>query len=74
VLVGLNGRPASAVVGPAFAGLLAAIAALVYEWYIARVALSVTGAQATLVSSSISCCRRFWAVSRKRSTDEGRSG
>jgi len=50
VLVGLNGAtgllPSS---GLPFAGLLAAIAALVYEWYIARVALSVTGAQATLV-------------------------
>jgi hypothetical protein len=32
-----------------FARLLAAIAALVYEWYIARVALAVTGTQATLV-------------------------
>jgi hypothetical protein len=32
-----------------FAGLLAVIATLVYEWYIARVALAVTGAQATLV-------------------------
>ena len=31
------------------AGLLAAIAALIYEWYIARVALAVTGAQAILV-------------------------
>src|SRR5271155_3723955 len=29
--------------------LLAVIATLVYEWYIARVALAVTGAQATLV-------------------------
>jgi hypothetical protein len=29
--------------------LLAAIAALVYEWYIARVALAVTGTQAALV-------------------------
>jgi hypothetical protein len=32
-----------------FAGLLAAIAVLVYEWFIARVALAVTGAQACLV-------------------------
>ena len=32
-----------------FAGLLAVIATLVYEWYIARVALAVTGTQATLV-------------------------
>ena len=31
------------------AGLLAAIAVLVYEWFIARVALAVTGAQAGLV-------------------------
>ena len=31
------------------AGLIAAIAALVYEWYIARVALAVTSAQAMLV-------------------------
>jgi hypothetical protein len=50
VLVGLDGEigllPPS---GLHFAGLLAAIAALVYEWYIARVALSVTGTQATLV-------------------------
>jgi len=29
--------------------LLAAIAALAYEWYIARVALAVTGTQAMLV-------------------------
>ena len=32
-----------------FIGLLAVIASLVYEWYIARVALTVTGAQAALV-------------------------
>jgi hypothetical protein len=32
-----------------FAGLLAAIAVLVYEWFIARVALAVSGAQACLV-------------------------
>jgi hypothetical protein len=31
------------------AGVLAVIATLVYEWYIARVALAVTGAQATLI-------------------------
>jgi hypothetical protein len=50
VLVGLDGAtgllPSS---GLHFAGLLAAIAAFVYEWYIARIALTVTGAQATLV-------------------------
>ena len=50
VLVALDGAaglvPASAA---EFAGLVAALAALVYEWYIARVALAVTGAQATLV-------------------------
>jgi hypothetical protein len=50
VLVGLDSAtgllPAS---GAHLAGLLAAIATLVYEWYIARVALAVTGAQATLV-------------------------
>ena len=50
VLVGLAGatglQPPS---GAYLAGLLAAIAALVYEWYIARVALAVTGTQATLV-------------------------
>jgi hypothetical protein len=50
VLVGLDTAtgllPSSAA---HFAGLLAAVAALVYEWYIARVALSVTGMQATLV-------------------------
>lgn len=32
-----------------FTGLLAVIASLVYEWYIARVALTVTAAQAALV-------------------------
>ncbi len=50
VLVGLDS--ASGLLPPSgahFAGLLAAIAALVYEWYIARVALAVTGTQATLV-------------------------
>ena len=50
VLVGLDGatglQPPS---GAHFAGLLAAIAALIYEWYIARVALAVTGPQAMLV-------------------------
>ncbi len=50
VLVGLAGatglQPPS---GAHLAGLLAAVAALVYEWYIARVALAVTGTQATLV-------------------------
>ena len=50
VLVGLDSavgllQPSSAQV----AGLFAAIATLIYEWYIARVALLVTGAQATLV-------------------------
>ena len=33
----------------AFARLVAAVAVLVYEWYIARVTLAITGAQATLV-------------------------
>lgn len=33
----------------AFARLAAAVAVLVYEWYIARVTLAITGAQATLV-------------------------
>ena len=50
VLVGLD--TATGLLPPSsahFAGLLAAIAALVYEWYIARVALAVTGTQATLV-------------------------
>ena len=50
VLVGVDGAtgllPPSAA---SFAGLLATLAALVYEWYIARVALAVTGAQAALV-------------------------
>jgi hypothetical protein len=50
VLVVLDGAtgllPASEA---SFAGLLAIIATLVYEWYIARVALAVTGAQAALV-------------------------
>ena len=50
VLVGLDG--ATGLLPPSAAGfaeLLAAVAALVYEWYIARVALAVTGAQASLV-------------------------
>ena len=50
VLVGLDG--ATGLLAPSaaqFAGLFAIIASLVYEWYIARVALAVTGAQATLV-------------------------
>jgi hypothetical protein len=50
VLVGLDTAtglmPASA---GHFAGLLAVIGALVYGWYIARVALAITGTQATLV-------------------------
>ncbi len=50
VLVGLDG--ASGLLPPSgahLAGLLAAIATFVYEWFIARVALAVTGTQATLV-------------------------
>jgi hypothetical protein len=50
VLVGFDG--ATGLLPPSAAGvaeLLAAVAALVYEWYIARVALAVTGAQASLV-------------------------
>jgi hypothetical protein len=50
VLVGLDG--ATGLLPPLaaqFAGLLAAIAVLFYEWFIARVALAVTGAQAILV-------------------------
>src|SRR5260370_37090792 len=50
VLVGLDG--ATGLLAPSAAGfaqLVAAIAVLVYEWYIARVALFVTGAQATVV-------------------------
>jgi len=50
VLIGLDG--ATGLLPPSaahFAGLLAAIAVLVYEWFIARVALAVTGAQACLV-------------------------
>jgi hypothetical protein len=50
LLVGLDG--AMGLLPPSeasFAGLLAVIATLVYEWYIARVALAVTGAQATVI-------------------------
>ena len=50
VLLGLDG--ATGLLAPSaahFAGLLAVIASLVYEWYIARVALAVTGVQATLI-------------------------
>ena len=50
VLVGLD--TATGLLPPSgahFVGLLAAIASLAYEWYIARVALAVTGTQATLV-------------------------
>jgi len=50
VLVGLD--TATGLLPPSgahFAGFLAAVAALVYEWYIARVALAITGTQATLV-------------------------
>ena len=50
VLIGLDS--ATGLLPPAaahFAGLLATIAVLVYEWFIARVALAVTGAQACLV-------------------------
>ncbi len=49
-LVGLDG--ASGLMSPAaaaFAQLASAVAVLIYEWYIARVALLVTGAQATVV-------------------------
>jgi len=49
-LVGLDG--ATGLLAPSaaqFTQLAAAIAVLVYEWYIARVALAVTGAQATVV-------------------------
>jgi hypothetical protein len=50
VLIGLDGvtglLPPSVV---QVAGLLSVIAVLVYQWFIARVALAVTGAQATLV-------------------------
>jgi hypothetical protein len=50
VLVGLDGAT-GLLTGAAlqFAQLAEAIAVLVYEWYIARVALAVTGAQATVV-------------------------
>ena len=50
VLVGLDG--ATGLLAPSVAGfaqLVAAVAVLIYEWYIARVALLVTGAQATVV-------------------------
>jgi hypothetical protein len=49
-LVGVDG--ATGLLTPSathFAQLVAAIAVLVYEWYIARVALAVSGAQATVV-------------------------
>ncbi len=49
-LVGLDG--ATGLLAPSaaqFTQLAAAVAVLVYEWYIARVALAVPGAQATLV-------------------------
>ena len=49
-LVGLDG--ATGLLTPSsmqFAQFSAAVAALVYEWYIARVALLVTGAQATVI-------------------------
>jgi hypothetical protein len=50
LLIGLDG--ATGLLPPPVvqvAGLLAVIAVLVYQWFIARVALAVTGAQATLV-------------------------
>jgi hypothetical protein len=50
VLIGLDG--ATGLLPPPVvhvAGLLAVIAVLVYQWFIARVALAVTGAQAALV-------------------------
>ena len=50
LLIGLDG--ATGLLPPPvvhFAGLLATIVVLVYEWFIARVALMVTGAQACLV-------------------------
>jgi hypothetical protein len=49
-LVGIDG--ATGLLAPSaahFAQLIAVAAVLVYEWYIARVALAVSGAQATLV-------------------------
>ena len=50
VLVGLDSATGLLAASAAqFAQLAAAIAVLVYEWYIARVALAVTGAQATVV-------------------------
>ena len=50
VLIGLDG--ATGLLPPTVvqvAGLLAVIAVLVYQWFIARVALAVTGAQACLL-------------------------
>jgi hypothetical protein len=50
VLIGLDG--ATGLLPPPVvqvAGMLSVIAVLVYQWFIARVALAVTGAQATLV-------------------------
>jgi hypothetical protein len=50
VLIGLDS--ASGLLPPStvqVAGMLAVIAVLVYQWFIARVALAVSGAQATLV-------------------------
>jgi hypothetical protein len=50
VLIGLDG--ATGLLPPPVVhvtGLLAVIAVLVYQWFIARVALAVTGAQAALV-------------------------
>jgi hypothetical protein len=50
VLIGLDG--ATGLLPPSvvqLSGLLAVIAVLVYQWFIARVALAVTGAQACLV-------------------------
>jgi len=50
LLVGLQGASGIATPSAAHsASLLAVVATLVYEWYIARVALAVTGIQATLV-------------------------
>jgi hypothetical protein len=50
VLVGLEGAAGLATPSAARSvSLLAVVATLVYEWYIARVALTVTGTQATLV-------------------------
>ena len=50
VIVMLDGASGMLTPGSlAFARLVAAVAVLVYEWYIARVTLAVTGAQAMLV-------------------------